>query len=218
MRLALFDLDNTLLGGDSDHAWGDYLCERGILDGAAYKARNDEFYQDYLAGTLDNAAYLNFSMEIFGKNDRRQLDQWHREFMRDCIDALMLPKAAQLLTQHREAGDTLVIITATNRFITAPIAKKLGVEHLIATECEIVDGRYTGRSTDVPCFREGKVTRLNRWIEENGYSLEDSYFYSDSINDLPLLEQVTHPVAVDPDGKLRAEAEQRGWQVISLRD
>ena len=217
MRLALFDLDNTLLGGDSDHAWGDYLCARGILNGAAYKARNDEFYQDYLAGTLDNAAYLNFSMEIFGQHDMGQLDKWHGEFMHDCIDALMLPKAAELLAKHREAGDTLVIITATNRFITAPIAKKLGVEHLIATECEIVDGRYTGRSTDVPCFREGKVTRLNRWIEENGYSLEGSYFYSDSINDLPLLEQVTHPVAVDPDEKLRAEAEQRGWQVISLR-
>ncbi|WP_278939474.1 MULTISPECIES: HAD family hydrolase [Pseudomonas] len=218
MRLALFDLDNTLLGGDSDHAWGDYLCERGILDGDAYKARNDEFYQDYLAGKLDNAAYLNFSMEIFGKNDMDQLDQWHREFMRDCIDDLMLPKAQALLAKHRDAGDTLVIITATNRFITAPIAAKLGVEHLIATECEIVDGRYTGRSTDVPCFREGKVTRLNRWMAENGHSLEDSYFYSDSMNDLPLLEQVTHAVAVDPDENLRAEAVKRGWPVISLRD
>ena len=157
-------------------------------------------------------------MEIFGRHDMAQLDQWHREFMRDCIDGLMLPKAHALLAKHREAGDTLVIITATNRVITAPIAEKLGVEHLIATECEIVDGRYTGRSTDVPCFREGKVTRLNRWIEENGYSLEDSYFYSDSMNDLPLLEQVDHPVAVDPDPNLRAEAIKRGWEVISLRD
>ena len=136
--------------------------------------------------------------------------------MRDCIDGLMLPKAHALLAKHREAGDTLVIITATNRVITAPIAEKLGVEHLIATECEIVDGRYTGRSTDVPCFREGKVTRLNRWMQENGYSLQDSYFYSDSMNDLPLLEQVTHPVAVDPDPNLRAEAEKRGWPVITL--
>ena len=123
-----------------------------------------------------------------------------------------------LLAQHREAGDTLVIITATNRVVAGPIAQKLGVEHLIATECEIVDGRYTGRSTDVPCFREGKVTRLNRWMQENGYSLQDSYFYSDSMNDLPLLEQVTHPVAVDPDENLRAEALKRGWPVISLRD
>ena len=218
MRLALFDLDNTLLGGDSDHAWGDYLCERGILDGAAYKARNDEFYQDYLAGQLDNEAYLNFSMAIFGRTDRAQLDQWHREFMRDCIEPLMLPKAQALLAQHREAGDTLVIITATNRVVTAPIARHLGVEHLIATECEIVDGRYTGRSADVPCFREGKVTRLTRWMAENGHTLEDSYFYSDSMNDLPLLECVTHPVAVDPDPNLRAEAIKRGWKVMSLRD
>lgn len=218
MRLALFDLDNTLLGGDSDHAWGDYLCERGILDGAAYKARNDEFYQDYLAGKLDNEAYLNFSMAIFGRTDRAELDQWHRDFMRDRVEGLMLPKAIALLDKHRQAGDTLVIITATNRVVTAPIAQKLGVEHLIATECEMIEGRYTGKVTDVPCFREGKVTRLNRWIEENGYSLDDSYFYSDSLNDLPLLEQVAHPVAVDPDPNLRAEALKRGWPVISLRD
>ena len=218
MRLALFDLDNTLLGGDSDHAWGDYLCEHGILDGAAYKVRNDAFYQDYLASTLDNAAYLDFSMEIFGRHDMAQLDEWHRGFMRDCVESMVLPKALALLAQHREAGDTLIIITATNRVVTGPIAKRLGVEHLIATECEIVDGRYTGRSTDVPCLREGKVIRLKRWLEETGYSLEDSYFYSDSMNDLPLLEQVTHPVAVDPDPNLLAEAQTRGWKVMSLRD
>ena len=218
MRLALFDLDNTLLGGDSDHAWGDYLCERGILDPVAYKQRNDGFYQDYLNGTLDLQAYLAFSMEILAATPVAQLDEWHRDFMRDCIEPIILPKALALLQQHREAGDQLVIITATNRVVTAPIAQKLGVEHLIATECEIVDGRYTGRSNDVPCFREGKVTRLNRWIEENGYSLDDSWFYSDSMNDLPLLEQVDHPVAVDPDPNLRAEAIKRGWEVISLRD
>ena len=217
MRLALFDLDNTLLGGDSDHAWGDYLCERGFLDAVAYKTRNDEFYQDYLAGKLDNAAYLNFSLEILGRTEMAQLDEWHRDFMRDCIEPLMLPKAVELLAKHRAAGDTLVIITATNRFVTAPIAARLGVDTLLATECEMADGRYTGRSTDVPCFREGKVTRLNRWTEENGYSLKDSYFYSDSRNDLPLLEQVSHPVAVDPDDTLRATATERGWPVISLR-
>lgn len=218
MRLALFDLDNTLLGGDSDHAWGDYLCERGFLDPIAYKARNDEFYQDYLAGKLDNAAYLNFCLEILGRTDMAVLDQWHSDYMRDCIEPIMLPQALELLKKHRDAGDKLVIITATNRFVTAPIAVRLGVETLIATECEMVDGRYSGRSTDIPCFREGKVTRLNRWLEETGYSLDDSYFYSDSMNDLPLLEQVAHPVAVDPDPNLRAEAEKRGWPVISLRD
>ncbi|AXJ07540.1 phosphoserine phosphatase [Pseudomonas fluorescens] len=218
MRLALFDLDNTLLGGDSDHAWGDYLCERGFLDPIAYKARNDEFYQDYLAGKLDNAAYLNFCLEILGRTEMAVLDQWHNDYMRDCIEPIVLPKALDLLKKHRDAGDKLVIITATNRFVTAPIAVRLGVETLIATECEMQDGRYTGRSTDVPCFREGKVTRLNRWLEDTGHSLEGSYFYSDSMNDLPLLEQVANPVAVDPDPNLRAEAEKRGWPVISLRD
>ncbi|MBC3433930.1 HAD family hydrolase [Pseudomonas sp. BW16M2] len=218
MRLALFDLDNTLLGGDSDHAWGDYLCERGILDPVAYKQRNDAFYQDYLNGTLDMQAYLAFSMEILAVSEPAQLEQWHREFMRDCIEPIILPRALALLQQHREAGDQLVIITATNRFVTAPIARRLGVRTLLATECEVREGRYTGRSTDIPCFREGKVTRLARWMLENGFDLEDSYFYSDSLNDVPLLEVVANPVAVDPDPKLRAEAERRGWPVISLRD
>jgi HAD superfamily hydrolase (TIGR01490 family) len=217
MRLALFDLDNTLLGGDSDHAWGDYLCARGILDADTYKARNDEFYQDYLAGRLDLNEYLNFTLEILATTDVAQLDEWHRDFMRDCIEPIMLPKAAALLQQHRDAGDKLVIITATNRFVTGPIAERLGVETLLATEVERVDGRYTGRSYDVPCFKEGKVTRLNRWLEENGYDLHDSYFYSDSMNDLPLLEQVTHPVVVDPDPRLHEEAQRRGWKEISLR-
>jgi len=218
MRLALFDLDNTLLGGDSDHAWGDYLCERGILDPVEYKARNDAFYVDYLAGKLDLNDYLNFSLEILAATEPAQLQEWHDEFMRDCIEPIILPKALALLQRHREAGDKLVIITATNRFVTGPIARRLGVETLLATECEMQDGRYTGRSIDVPCFREGKVTRLNRWIEENGFSLQDSYFYSDSMNDLPLLEQVTHPIVVDADPKLKAEAQRRGWQDISLRD
>lgn len=217
MRLALFDLDNTLLGGDSDHAWGDYLCERGILDGIAYKARNDAFYQDYLAGHLNITDYLNFSLEILGHTEMAQLAQWHREFMRDCVEPIILAKGEALLAEHREAGDKLLIITATNRFVTAPIAARLGVDTLLATECEMADGRYTGRTTDVPCFKEGKVTRLNRWLGETGLNLTDSSFYSDSLNDLPLLEQVTHPFAVDPDPKLRAEAQKRGWPVISLR-
>ncbi len=217
MRLALFDLDNTLLGGDSDHAWGDWLCARGILDGIAYKARNDAFYQDYLAGKLDIQAYLNFSLEILGRSEMRQLADWHLEFMKECIEPIILPKGEALLAEHRAAGDKLLIITATNRFVTQPIAARLGVETLLATECEMADGRYTGRTTDVPCFKEGKVTRLNRWLAENGLDLSDSAFYSDSMNDLPLLEQVTRPVAVDPDPTLRAEAERRGWPVITLR-
>ena len=218
MRLALFDLDNTLLGGDSDHAWGDYLCARGILDPVEYQNRNDAFYQDYLAGKLDLQAYLNFSLEILATTEMAQLDEWHADFMRDCVEPIILPKALALLQKHRDAGDKLVIITATNRFITAPIAKRLGVETLLATECELIDGRYTGRSIDVPCFREGKVTRLQRWLEENGLNLQGSYFYSDSMNDLPLLEQVDHPVAVNPDPKLHAEAEKRGWPILDLRN
>jgi len=217
VRLALFDLDNTLLGGDSDHAWGDWLCERGILDGATYKARNDAFYQDYLAGRLNITDYLNFTLAIFGRTEMAQLDAWHREFMAECIEPIILPKALALLDKHRAAGDKLVIITATNRFVTAPIAARLGVDTLLATECEMVDGRYTGRTTDVPCFKEGKVTRLNRWMQENGYTLDGASFYSDSMNDLPLLEQVAHPVAVDPDPNLLAEAQKRGWPVMSLR-
>jgi HAD superfamily hydrolase (TIGR01490 family) len=217
VRLALFDLDNTLLGGDSDHAWGAYLCERGIVDASRYQARNDAFYADYLAGRLDVQAYQDFCQELLGRTDMAQLAEWHREFMSDCIEPIILSKGEALLAEHRKAGDRVVIITATNRFITAPIAARLGVDTLLATECEIIDGRYTGRCTDVPCFQEGKVTRLNRWLGETGLSLDGSSFYSDSINDLPLLEQVTHPVAVDPDPKLRAEAEKRGWPVISLR-
>ncbi|WP_263261399.1 HAD family hydrolase [Pseudomonas sp. RIT-PI-S] len=218
MRLALFDLDNTLLGGDSDHAWGDYLCARGILDPVAYKQRNDAFYQDYLAGRLDLQAYLAFSLEILAATEPAQLQQWHADFMRECIEPIILPKALALLEQHRVAGDKLVIITATNRFVTGPIAARLGVDTLLATECEMDGERYTGRSTDVPCFRDGKVTRLTRWLEETGLNLEGSYFYSDSMNDLPLLECVEHPVAVDPDPVLHGEAMRRGWKVISLRD
>jgi HAD superfamily hydrolase (TIGR01490 family) len=217
VRLALFDLDNTLLAGDSDHAWGDYLCERGILDGVAYKARNDDFYQDYLAGRLNINDYLNFSLEILGRSQMSQLEQWHREFMRDCIEPIILAKGEALLAEHRAAGDKLLIITATNRFVTGPIAARLGVETLLATECEMQGDRYTGRTTDIPCFKEGKVTRLNRWLQESALSLDDSCFYSDSMNDLPLLEHVSRPIAVDPDPRLQAEAERRGWPVISLR-
>ncbi|MCJ8168323.1 HAD family hydrolase [Atopomonas sediminilitoris] len=218
MALALFDLDNTLLAGDSDHAWGDFLCRHQIVDGDAYKARNDEFYQDYLAGRLDIRQYLNFCLAVLGEHPQAQLDAWHAQFMAECIEPIILPKAQALLQKHRDAGDTLLIITATNRFVTAPIAQRLGVEHLLATECEQENGRYTGRTTDVPCFREGKVERLARWLADTGHSLADSCFYSDSHNDLPLLQQVTTPVAVDPDDTLRQAASEAGWSIISLRD
>lgn len=217
MRLALFDLDNTLLAGDSDHAWGEFLCRHGIVDATAYKARNDAFYQDYLAGELDVLAYQNFCQELLGRSEMAQLQEWHRQFMAEFIEPIVLAKGEALVRQHHEAGDRVVIITATNRFITAPIAARLGVDTLLATECEMQDGRYTGRLTDTPCFQEGKVTRIERWLEETGQSLQGSYFYSDSRNDLPLLERVTHPVAVDPDPILREIAGQQGWDIISLR-
>ncbi len=217
MRLALFDLDNTLLAGDSDHAWGEFLCRHGIVDATAYKARNDAFYQDYLAGELDVLAYQNFCQELLGRSEMAQLQEWHRQFMAEFIEPIVLAKGEALVRQHHEAGDRVVIITATNRFITAPIAARLGVDTLLATECEMQGGRYTGRLTDTPCFQEGKVTRIERWLEETGQSLQGSYFYSDSRNDLPLLERVTHPVAVDPDPILREIAGQQGWDIISLR-
>lgn len=218
VALAIFDLDNTLIGGDSDHAWGEFIVSRGLVDREGYKARNDDFARDYAAGTLDIQAYLAFALQLLAEHPEAQLTAWHAEFMAEMIEPIMLPRAKELIEQHRARGDTLMIITATNRFVTAPIAARLGIDILLATECERVDDRYTGRSTDVPCFREGKVTRLQRWLDENGASLEGAYFYSDSHNDLPLLRMVDNPVAVDPDETLQAHAQENGWKVISLRD
>ncbi|HTO17842.1 MAG TPA: HAD family hydrolase [Pseudomonas sp.] len=217
MALALFDLDNTLLAGDSDHAWGEFLCRRGLVEADSYRARNDAFYQDYLEGRLDVQAYQDFCQELLGRSERDQLDAWHRDFMAEFIEPIILAKGEALIRRHLEAGDRVAIITATNRFITGPIAARLGVETLLATECGMENGRYIGRSVDVPCFQEGKVVRLERWLDENGLNLDGSWFYSDSRNDLPLLSRVSNPVAVDPDPILRAEAEARGWPVISLR-
>ena len=217
MSLAIFDLDNTLLAGDSDHSWGEFLCETGRVDAVEYRARNDAFYADYCAGKLDVVAYQSFTQAILARTEAAELARWQAEFMRDVIEPIILAKGEALLAKHREAGDQLLIITATNRFVTAPIAARLGVDTLLATECEMADGRYTGRTTDIPCYQAGKVTRLQRWLAENDRNLDDSTFYSDSRNDLPLLEQVSHPVAVDPDDSLRATATERGWPVISLR-
>ena len=217
MRLALFDLDNTLLAGDSDHSWGEFLCETGRVDAVEYRARNDAFYADYCAGKLDVVAYQSFTQAILARTEATELARWQAEFMRDVIEPIILAKGEALLREHREAGDKLVIITATNRFITAPIAARLGVETLLATECGMENGRYTGHVPGVPCYQAGKVVRLNEWLAETGLSLEGAYFYSDSRNDLPLLAAVAHPVAVDPDDTLRAIAGERGWPVLSLR-
>jgi HAD superfamily hydrolase (TIGR01490 family) len=217
MALAIFDLDNTLLGGDSDHAWGEFLCKKGYVNPDEHRLLNDNFYQDYLRGELDIYAYQRFALAPLKGKRREELDEWHREFMAEAIAPLWLPKAKTLLEQHDNAGDFLLIITATNSFVTAPIARQLGVHDLIATEPEIVGGRFTGDITGTPCYQTGKVTRLQKWLEDNGENMVGSYFYSDSHNDLPLLEIVKHPVAVDPDPTLRRVAESRGWKIISLR-
>ncbi|BBI73328.2 haloacid dehalogenase [Vreelandella aquamarina] len=199
MSLAIFDLDNTLLSIDSDHAWGEFLVEQGAVDPVAYREANERFLADYNAGTLDMAAFLEMALKPLAENTPEQLAAWHQQFMASKIEPHILPKAEELLARHRTKGDTLLIITATNRFITGPIAERLGVDNLIAVEPEMVNGRYTGRVDGVPSYREGKVIRLQAWLEAQDLTMDGAWFYSDSHNDLPLLEKVDHPVAVDPD-------------------
>lgn len=217
MKLALFDLDNTLLAGDSDYEWAQFLIDRGVLDRERYEARNREFYDRYKAGTLDIYEFLDFQLKPLAQHPRATLDAWHADYMKSRILPMIRDTARELVARHRD--ETRVLITATNSFVTAPIAREFGIEHLIATDPEQRDGRFTGGVHGLPCFREGKVTRLEAWLAERGESIKSvikSTFYSDSHNDLPLLEQVSHPVAVDPDAALRAQAEARGWPVLSL--
>jgi len=219
MRLALFDLDNTLLAGDSDFEWAQFLIEKGVLDREVYEAQNQTFYDQYKAGTLDILEFLDFQLKPLSRHSRSQLDAWHAEFMTRKVLPMIAAGTPALLARH--AGDTQVIITATNRFVTAPIARHLGVAHLIATEPAEVDGEFTGKVHGLPSFKDGKVTRLEAWLNARGAGwgdIEASWFYSDSLNDLPLLAKVSHPVAVDPDATLRAHAEAHGWPVISLRE
>ena len=217
MALAIFDLDHTLLSGDSDHAWGQYLVDRGLVDPAIHQQRNDHFYEQYKSGTLDIHEYLEFAMRPLTQYDTEQMLAERERFLIERIDPLITQHARDLIEKHRAAGDVLLIITATNGFVTYPIAARLDIEHIIAPHPEVVDGRYTGKTVGIPSFQGGKVTRLNDWIAEHQHSLEGSYFYSDSHNDLPLLRIVDHPVAVDPDDTLKAAAEAAGWPIISLR-
>jgi HAD superfamily hydrolase (TIGR01490 family) len=218
MTLAIFDLDSTLIAGDSDHLWGVFLCERGLVDGKDFASRNEQFYRDYQAGTLDIDAYLRFALAPLAGQPPETLAAWHRDFMHSKIEPIMLPKAVELIARHRARGDELMIVTATNAFITRPIASALGIDNLLACEAEIVDGRYTGNPLGIPSYHEGKVIRLQAWLAEREMGLEGAWFYSDSHNDLPLLERVDNPVAVDPDDILRERARTRGWPIISLRD
>jgi HAD superfamily hydrolase (TIGR01490 family) len=220
VNLALFDLDNTLLAGDSDYEWGQFLVERGVLARDDYEAQNARYFEQYEAGTLDIHEYLGFALRPLAAHTPQALAAWHADFMRSRILPMIAPRARDLVARHLGAGDLCAVVTATNSFVTAPIAREFGVPHLVATEPETAAGRFTGRVAGTPCFREGKIRRVDEWLSALGHRLgefEASVFYSDSHNDLPLLERVRQPVAVDPDAPLAAEAGRRGWPVISLR-
>lgn len=217
MALALFDLDNTLLADDSDFLWGCFLVDKGLVDKTTYDEANKRFYDDYKKGTLDIFEFLAFSLKPLTQIPREKLTGLHKEFMQKHIIPVMTQKGLAQIQQHRDKGDITVIITATNRFVTAPIAEAFRVHDLIATDPEIIDGRYTGKVAGTPCFQEGKITRLNQWLENTSHDLENSTFYSDSHNDLALLEVVTTPVAVDPDDQLKARAIEKKWEIRSFR-
>jgi HAD superfamily hydrolase (TIGR01490 family) len=218
VTLAIFDLDNTLIAGDSDYLWGQYLVDQGIVNRDEYEAANARFYEDYKQGQLDIREFLSFALRPLAHHVPEQLHAWRADFIRERIEPIMLPAARRLLEEHRSIGDTLMIITATNRFVTEPIARLYGIEHLIATTPEFKDGHYTGHYEGTPCFQEGKVTRLDAWLNQHQQSLDGSWFYSDSHNDLPLLARVRHPIAVNPDDILREHATLQGWPILSLRD
>ena len=218
MALAIFDLDNTLIAGDSDHLWGEFLCDRGEVDAETFRATNARFYQDYLAGSLDIAAYAAFALGPLPGRSREEVAPLQEAFMARHIDPLMLPAASSLLDEHRQRGDRLLIITATNEFVTRPIAQRLGVSELLGCAVEFDGDRFTGRATGTLTYREGKVLRLREWLAATGEVLDGAWFYSDSHNDLPLLEAVDNPVLVDPDPTLAAAGQSRGWPAITLRD
>ena len=217
MALTIFDLDETLIAGDSDHAWGEFISKLGLVDAHQYQQQNNLFYQQYLNGTLDVDAYLAFSCEPLSRIKLATLRQLHQQFMQEVISPLMLPKAIALIERHKNQGDELLIITATLDFITQPIAEALGITNILAPQAELLEGSYTGKIIGIPSFADGKVTRLRQWLKTRSISLTGSTFYSDSHNDLPLLSLVDHPIAVDPDAKLEAIAKSKSWQIISLR-
>ncbi len=219
-NLALFDLDNTLLVGDSDYNWSLFLINEGLLDAQSHHERNEQFYLDYKNGNLDIFKFLEFQLKPLSQHPKKFLDALHLKYMDKVIRPMMTQKAQDLVNEHQAAGDLCIVITATNSFVTKPIATAYGIEHLIGTDPEMLNGEYTGGVIGVPSFQEGKVTRINQWLEARGQQLSDyktSYFYSDSHNDLPLMKLVTNPVAVDADETLRLFAKQQGWPLISLR-
>ena len=217
MGLALFDLDNTLIAGDSDHLWGDFLVSEGFVDPEKHKALNEHYYQLYQQGQLDIHEYLSFALGPMAEMTPETLSALQCKFLKVHVEPILLDAAFDLLQAHRVKGDTLIIITATNTLVTQPIANRLGVEHLIGCEAELKDGQYTGKPEGIPSFGEGKVKRIKAWCADHQTSLEGAVFYSDSHNDLPLLREVAQAIAVDPDDVLRKEAQHRGWEIITLR-
>ncbi len=213
MKLALFDLDHTLLNIDSDHAWGEFLITKQLVDEAAHRARNDQFYQDYVAGSLDAVAYNEFVFEFLSQHDSAYLNTIHAEFMQEVIMPAMRPKGRDAIARHQQLGHEIMIITATNSFVVQPIAAAFGVDNLIASIPEVIDGRYTGRLQGEPCFQVGKLHHLKHWLSERHAQIEESWGYSDSFNDRFLLEFVDHPVAVNPDTRLHAHALAHNWPV-----
>ena len=220
-RLTLFDLDNTLLAGDSDYGWAQFLIEAGVLDADTYERRNAEFFADYQAGRLDIHAFLDFQLRPLAEHDLSQLLAWRERFLVEKIRPMLLPAAQAIVAERLGAGDLVAVVTATNSFVTRPIAALYGIEHLVATEPETVAGRFTGRVSGEPCFQAGKLACVNAWLGRREHRLSDfaeSWFYSDSHNDLPLLDAITDPVAVDPDPILAEHARRRGWPVVSWRE
>ncbi len=220
MNLAIFDLDNTLLNGDSDYNWSLFLIKKGILDQSIYEQQNEEFFKDYQTGSLDIDAYAEFQFKPLRENERFFLNDLRDEYVATIIRPMITEKAKDLVNEHRSQGDQLLIITATNSFITKPIAALFGIEELIGTDLEEINNQFTGKIKGVASFQEGKVTRLNQWLDEKHLTLaqfDKTFFYSDSKNDLPLLKIVSHPVAVNPDATLNTEAKKNNWPIMSLR-
>jgi len=218
LNLAIFDLDNTLLAGDSDYLWGEFLADQGLVDREWYKKENSRFYEQYKSGSLDIYEFLSFSLKPLSEHDLARLAELHAKFMQQKILPIITSDARALVNKHREAGHKPLIITATNLFVTEPIAREFGVDTILATEPELKGDRYTGKVKGVPCFQHGKVERLQQWMNENNSTLDGSWFYSDSHNDIPLLSKVSHPVAVDPDPQLFAHAKNAGWSILNLHD
>jgi len=217
MALAIFDLDNTLIGNDSDYLWGEFLVQKGYVNADEFAAQNAQFYEDYKSGCLDIMAYQRFALKPLSEQSMETLNHWHAQFMETFIEPIILPKAQAIVDEHKAKGDRVMIITATNTFITRRIGLRYGIAELLGTNGEIVNNRYTGEVAGTPTFQEGKVTRLNEWLAKENETLEGSYFYSDSFNDLPLLEIVDNPIVVDGDDKLLAIAKEKNWPSISFR-